>query len=137
MLAALAGRLFREAFAAENTPEDMRAYLAEHFTETVLRSLLLDPACSVLVLEDGATPVGWALLISGRMALPGASPSPGAGVEIRRFYVDARLQGGDAAPALLVSALARAGELGADAVWLAVWEHNDRAQVFYRKHGFR
>jgi molybdopterin-guanine dinucleotide biosynthesis protein A len=142
MLAGLAGRLFREAFAAENSPEDMRAYLAEHFTEDALRRLLVDPASHVLVLEDGATPVGWALLVSGRAAPrePGASghgvPS-GPEVEIRRFYVDLRLHGGDAAPALLASTLSRAREMGASAVWLAVWEHNRRAQAFYGKHGFR
>jgi len=142
MLAALAGRLFREAFAAENTPEDMRVYLAEHFTEEALRGLLLDPVCSVLVLEDEATPVGWALLVSGRPAPreagPGrANPPPGVEAEIRRFYLDGRLHGGDAAPRLLVATLTRAGALGAGAVWLAVWEHNRRAQAFYRKHGFR
>src|SRR5215469_2952093 len=127
MLAALGGRLFREAFAA-NTPEDMQAYLAEHFAEAALRSVLVDPACHVLVLEDGATPVGWALLVSGRSAPREASAaapdaSSGPEVEIRRFYVDARLHGGDAAPALLASVLARTRELGAAAVWLAVWEH--------------
>ena len=142
MLAGLAGRLFREAFAAENTPEDMRAYLAEHFTEDALRRLLVDPACQVLVLEDGATPVGWALLVSGRSAPRDASAaardiSSGAEVEIRRFYVEARLHGGDAATSLLASVLSRARELGAAAVWLAVWEHNRRAQGFYGKHGFR
>ena len=142
MLAALGGRLFREAFAAENTPEDMRAYLAEHFTEAALRRVLVDPACHVLVLEDGATPVGWALLVSGQTAPRAAShagpdAAPGAEVEVRRFYVDGRLHGSDASPALLAAALARARELGAGAVWLAVWERNDRAQAFYRKHGFR
>jgi molybdopterin-guanine dinucleotide biosynthesis protein A len=129
MLAALASRLFHEAFAGENTPEDMRAYLAEHFTEAAVRRLLVDPQCHVLVLEDGATPVGWALLVAAGRAE--------VGVEIRRFYVDGRLHGSDAAPVLLVAALARARELRADAVWLAVWEHNRRAQAFYRKHGFR
>ena len=142
MLAALAGRLFREAFAAENTPEDMRAYLAEHFTEAALRRALVDPACLVLVLEDGAMPVGWALLVAGRSAprepsRTGPDASPGTELEIRRFYVDGRLHGGDAAPALLSSTLALARELGAGAVWLAVWQHNRRAQAFYRKHGFR
>src|SRR5215469_14625552 len=141
MLAALGGRLFREAFAA-NTPEDMRAYLAEHFTEAALRRVLVDPACHVLVLEDGATPLGWALLVSGRSAqreasLAGPAASSAAELEIRRFYVDGRLQGGDAAPALLVATLDRARALGAAAVWLAVWQHNRRAQGFYRKHGFR
>ena len=58
-------------------------------------------------------------------------------MEIRRFYVEGRLHGGDAAPALLLATLATARVLGAGAVWLAVWEHNRRAQAFYRKHGFR
>jgi hypothetical protein len=33
--------------------------------------------------------------------------------------------------------LDRARVLGAEGVWLAVWERNARAQVFYAKHGFR
>jgi molybdopterin-guanine dinucleotide biosynthesis protein A len=139
MLAALAGRLFHEAFAAENTPEDMRAYLAEHFTEAALARLLSDPGSEVLVLEDAGTPVGWALLVSGGPAprSPVAPAAQGGELEIRRFYVESRLHGGDAAPSLLVAALDRAAARGAGALWLAVWEHNARAQAFYRKHGFR
>jgi len=139
MLAALAGRLFHEAFAAENTPEDMRAYLAEHFTEAALTRVLADPASEVLVLEDGGTPVGWAHLVVGGPAprSPDAPAAEGGELEIRRFYVGSRLHGGDAAPSLLVAALERARARGADAVWLAVWEHNGRAQGFYGKHGFR
>jgi len=142
MLAELGGRLFRDAFAADNTPEDMRAYLAEHFTEAALRLVLHDPDARALVLEDGGTPVGWALLVSGRQAPRateprGSPPAPGGEVEIRRFYVDPRLHGSDAGPALLTSALGKARELGAGAVWLAVWERNRRALGFYRKHGFR
>ena len=60
----------------------------------------------------------------------------GTEVEIRRS-TEPRLHGGDAAPALLAASLQRARALGAQAVWLAVWEHNGRAQAFYRKHGFR
>jgi len=137
MLAELGGRLFREAFAADNTPEDMRAYLAEHFTEDALRRLLDDPDVSLLVLEDGGTPVGWAHLVAGRQAPGAPAPAPGGEVEIRRFYLDPRLHGGDAGPTLLASALRRVRELGAGAVWLAVWERNGRALGFYRKHGFR
>jgi len=142
MLAELGGRLFRDAFAADNTPEDMRAYLTEHFTEPAVRRLLEHPDFNALVLEDAGTPVGWALLVSGRSAARAAeparlAPAPGGEVEIRRFYVDPRLHGGDAGPTLLASSLARARELGAGAVWLAVWEHNRRALAFYGKHGFR
>src|SRR5262249_9307049 len=124
MLAALAGRLFHEAFAAENTPEDMRAYLAEHFTEAAMERLLADPSSEILVLEEAGTPVGWALLVDAPLA-------QGNELEIRRFYVEPRLHGGDAAPSLLVAALERARARGATAGWLAVWEHNARAQAFY------
>ena len=142
MLAELWGRLFRGAFAAENTPEDMRAYLAEHFTEEAVRRLLQHPDFHALVLEEGRAQVGWALLVSGRSATRGGepagpAPAPGAEVEIRRFYVDPRLHGGDAGPALLASTLAKARALGAGGVWLAVWQHNRRALGFYGKHGFR
>jgi len=146
MLAALGGRLFHEAFARDNTPADMRAYLAEHFTEAALARALATPGMRLLVLEDQEVPVGWALLVAGtsapRRAEPGSAKPPepvrpGKEVEIRRFYVDRRLHGGDAAPTLMVAALAQARALGAEAVWLAVWERNARAQAFYAKHGFR
>ena len=140
MLASLGGRLFREAFASENTPESMRAYLAEHFTEPALQRVLGDPDVHALVLEDGGTPVGWALLVAGLSAprsAGAAASTAGNEVEVRRFYVDPRLHGTDAGPALLAATLDLARALGAGAVWLAVWEHNRRAQSFYGKHGFR
>ena len=128
MLAELGGRLFHDAFAAHNRPEDTRAYLAEHFTEPALVRLLVDPGAHVLVLEHGGTPAGWALLLGA----PG-----GTEVEVRRFYVDGRHQGGEAAVTLMAAALGRARALGAGRIWLAVWERNHRARAFYAKHGFR
>ncbi len=146
MLAELGGRLFQQAFGRDNTPGDMRAYLAEHFTEAALSRLLATPGVEVLVLEERSVPVGWALLVAGTSAPRRAelasraplAPAPsGREVEIRRFYVDPALQGGDAAPALMMAVLARVRALDAEAMWLAVWEHNGRAQAFYAKHGFR
>jgi len=126
MLAELGGRLFREAFAHENTPEDMQAYLGRHFTPAALSALLAAPSSQVLILEEEEeVPIGWALLLSGEA------------VEIRRFYVDRRFQGGDAAPTLMQASLERARALGAGRIWLAVWEHNGRARRFYARHGFR
>jgi len=125
-LAALGARLFEEAFAAENTPGDMARYLAEHFTPEAMRAVLADRASTVLVLEEGGTPAGWAHLVDD-----------GSTLEIRRFYVDGRRQGGGAAAALLSAALAEARSAGKERLWLAVWEHNRRARAFYAKHGFR
>ena len=145
MLAELAGRLFRDAFARDNTPEDMREYLSQHFTEAALAAVLSDSACHVLVLEEAGAPVGWALLVTGpsaprsadRSGAPQRRSGVGPEVEIRRFYVDASHHGGEAATVLMRAALDQARALGADGLWLAVWERNARAQVFYAKHGFR
>ncbi len=147
MLADLAGRLFHDTFARDNTPEDMRAYLGQHFTEAALARVLSDSACHVLVLEDARGPAGWALLVAGtsaprstgsdRLAAPRQHPVVGRDVEIRRFYVDALHHGGEAATTLMRAVLEQARLLGAEGVWLAVWERNARAQVFYAKHGFR
>ncbi len=144
MLAEFGGRLFHDAFARDNTPGDMRAYLGQHFTEAALAATLADPACHVLVLEDDAVAIGWALLVAGTPARGNVAVAPGAAgvpvtreVEIRRFYVDGRHHGGDAATTLMLAALERARALGAGELWLAVWERNARAQAFYAKHGFR
>jgi hypothetical protein len=79
MLAELGGRLFRQAFARDNTPEDMRAYLDQHFTEAALARVLATPGHQVLLLEEQAVPVGWALLVTGTSAprrTGGASRTP-------------------------------------------------------------
>jgi len=138
MLAELGGRLFHDAFAAENRPQDVVDYLAEHFSSPALARILSDPSCQVLVLEHAGAPVGWAHLVDGARA-PREPPAGASGreVEIRRFYVDARFQRTDASVLLMQESLDRARALGADSIWLAVWERNGRAQAFYRKHGFR
>jgi len=140
MLAELGGRLFHDTFARDNTPEDTRAYLAQHFTEAAMAAVLAAPGHHVLVLEEATMPIGWALLVAGTRAPRSAERAQGAPggreVEIRRFYVDVRHHGGEAATTLMRAALGQARALGVDGLWLAVWERNARAQVFYAKHGF-
>ena len=54
-----------------------------------------------------------------------------------RFYVDKPWQGRGLAAQLMRAVEKRALERGARELWLGVWERNERAQAFYRKHGFR
>jgi molybdopterin-guanine dinucleotide biosynthesis protein A len=131
LLAALGSRLFQEAFAKDNRPEDMARYLAENFAEPVLLRELRDLDAQLLLLEQDGEVAGWAHLLPSAPGERGQRP-----FEIRRFYVDARWHGTGAATALLSAVLQRARAAGADAIWLGVWEHNRRAQAFYGKHGF-
>lgn len=131
MLAALGSRLFQEAFAKDNRPEDMARYLAENFAEPVLLRELRDLDAQLLLLEQDGEVAGWAHLLPSAPGERGQRP-----FEIRRFYVDARWHGTGAATSLLSAVLQRARAAGADAIWLGVWEQNRRAQAFYGKHGF-
>jgi molybdopterin-guanine dinucleotide biosynthesis protein A len=131
LLAALGSRLFQEAFAKDNRPEDMARYVGENFAVPILLRELQESGGHMLLLEQDGEPVGWAHLRPSSADGRGHHP-----FEIRRFYVDGRWHGTGAAAALLSAVLQQARATGADAVWLGVWEHNRRAQAFYGKHGF-
>jgi molybdopterin-guanine dinucleotide biosynthesis protein A len=130
-LSTLASRLFHEAFARDNRPEDMARYVTEHLAPAALLQDLRTPGAQILLLQEHDEPAGWAHLLPSAPSQRGRHP-----FEIRRFYVDARWQGTGAAPALLWAVLEQARVAGADAMWLGVWEYNHRAQAFYRKQGF-
>ena len=133
-LAEFGARTFHETFAADNTPEDMRAHLASTFSaERQLREIE-DPDMDTLILADGDQWMGFAQLRAGHVS-DGVPPQ--GSVELWRFYVDQRWHGKGLAALLMDGATQRARRRGAHALWLGVWERNARAQAFYRKHGFQ
>ena len=68
---------------------------------------------------------------------PSAPSLPAAGsVEIVRIYADMPWIGKGVGPALMQACLDEAQNRGCALIWLGVWEHNPRAQAFYRKWGF-
>jgi GNAT superfamily N-acetyltransferase len=60
----------------------------------------------------------------------------GGALELHRLYVDESVKGAGVAAALMEDAIAWARGRGATALYLSVWEHNERAQRFYRRFGF-
>lgn len=133
-LADFGARTFREAFAADNTAEDMQSHLAASFSPAKQRLEIQDPAIDTLLLVDATDRwLGFAQLRAGSSA-PG-TPAEGS-IELWRFYVDRPWHGKGVAGALMNGAKQRAARRGAASLWLGVWERNARAQAFYRKHGF-
>ena len=57
-------------------------------------------------------------------------------LELRRFYVDQPWQGTGFVQKLMVATLVVAKGFGGSAIWLCVWEENQRAIAFYKKSGF-
>jgi diamine N-acetyltransferase len=133
MLAELAARIFVETYAPDNRREDVDAFVAQAFGPDLQAREIADPATCYLIAEVDGAPAGYVLLRPD--PAPECIPA-GRTLSIARFYVDHAWHGRGIAHALMDAALAEAAARGASAVWLTVWERNDRALAFYRKRGF-
>jgi diamine N-acetyltransferase len=133
LLAELGRQTFYETFAADNTPEDMSAYLGASFGPTRQAAELADPASTFLIAENDDATIGYARLKVGQPApgVTGARP-----IEIVRLYARNDWLGQGVGARLMQACLDEAVKLGCDTVWLDVWEQNARARAFYRKWGF-
>lgn len=132
-VAALAERTFREAFAAQNPPEEMERHCREHFGAAIQGREIADPDRATLLAERDGVPAGFAQLRWRAAAEGVAGAAPG---EIQRFYVLQRFHGTGVAATLMTASLEALRSRGSDVVWLGVWEENPRAIAFYRKHSF-
>lgn len=133
-LARFAAQVFEATYSHANTPEDMRAYLAEHFGDAQQAAELSDPSLDTLLVERDGAIVGFAQLRRGgeESSSHGASP-----LEVARIYVDHSLHGLGIGATLMRACADAARARGHDVLWLGVWESNERAISFYRKMGFR
>lgn len=134
LLAELGARTFSETFAADNSPEDMAAYLAASFDPARLTDELSDPASAFFVAEVGGRAAGYAQLHAGEPAEGVEGPKP---VELVRLYVSREWLGRGVGEALMRACVDGARQAGHRTIWLGVWERNGRAQAFYRKWDFR
>jgi ribosomal protein S18 acetylase RimI-like enzyme len=132
-LAVLGARTFADAFGGDNTPEDLRMYLAGAYGESQQLSELANHDIRTLVVDDGGVLVAFAQVRRAPAPACVTLPLP---VEVWRFYVDRTSHGRGVARPLMDAALTAAGELGGASVWLSVWERNPRAIAFYTKCGF-
>lgn len=132
-VAALAERTFREAFEAQNPPEEMERHCRENFGTAIQAREIAAADRMTLLVEERGRAVGFAQLRwdSPPEGVVGAVPG-----EIQRFYVLQEFHGAGIAATLMSACLAALRDRGSDVAWLGVWEENPRAIAFYRKHGF-
>lgn len=133
LLAELGARTFFETFAADNTHENMAAYLSGSFNLERQLAELTDLSCLFQIAELDGAPVGYAML-RAHDELPninGKNP-----IELVRLYVSRESLGSGVGAALMQAAIDEARQEGYETLWLGVWEHNHRARAFYRKWNF-
>ena len=134
MLAELGGRTFNETFAADNTDEDMTAYLASNFNVAQQTAELANPDSTFLIAEVDGQPAGYAKLHAGESPdeIEGDNP-----IELVRLYVSSEWFGRGVGERLMRACLDEARNAGHETLWLGVWERNARARAFYHKWDFR
>ncbi|HJV49513.1 MAG TPA: GNAT family N-acetyltransferase [Geothrix sp.] len=133
-LSRLGERLWRGTYAGLIPDSNLNLHLVQTFGPAQQAAELADPTCTMLVFEESAIPLGYALLRAHpprQARVPFARP-----LEVVRFYIDPSLHGRGAAQRLMEAALSHAEAAGHDGVWLQVWEQNPRAIRFYAKVGF-
>jgi diamine N-acetyltransferase len=134
LLSELGARTFSETFAADNTPEDLAAYIATSFSVAQQTAELEDSASTFLIAEVDGRTAGYAKLHDGKpeQGIEGAKP-----IELVRLYVLREWLGRGIGAQLMRACVDEARQAGYETIWLGVWERNARAQSFYRKWNFQ
>ncbi len=132
-LAVFAARTFREAFSANNRPDDMQAHLAATYGTAQQAAELADPLVATILARSGGELVAYAQI---RQKPPPPCVTHAAPIELHRFYVDRRAHGTGMASRLMHEVHRAAREFQGRHIWLGVWEQNPRAIAFYKKATF-
>lgn len=134
LVANISQQTFYETFAAYNTPEDMEIFLSQQFTRGKLMLEVGRPELTFLLVYAGKE-------IAGYVKLREAAAPQGLGatnvLEIARLYAMTGMIGKGVGRLLMQASLSLAQERKKEAVWLGVWEKNQRAIDFYHRWGFQ
>jgi len=138
-LAAVAATTFPLACPPTADAADVAAAIAANLSAQRFVDYLADPDRVVLVATEPNGIVGYAMLIRGIGDDPdvAASVHDQPAVELSKMYVLSGHHRTGAASALMEHAISWAAKCQAVSMWLGVNRNNERAQRFYRKHGFR
>ena len=134
VLSAIAKQTFYDAFTGTCTEADMRSFLEDYFNENRLAKEISDDNNFYFFAEREGMPVGYLQIMEDYSSLP--LMKKWKALELKRIYVLKEFHGKGIAQKLMDFTLSYAGDHAYEVVWLGVWEHNDRAQQFYKKYGF-
>ncbi len=134
LLAKLALDTFCESFEKVNNPDDFKAYVTEAFNPTQIETEINEPGSQYILAYVNNELAGYARVRNStevKDEFPGKKT-----IELQRIYASQKFIGKGVGKTLMNYCLALAQEQGAEIFWLGVWEHNHRAQGFYKKLGF-
>ncbi len=115
---------FRETFEAQNSRENLDAYLKKSFALSNVKAQLEAPESEFFFALEGEEVLGYLKLNTSDK-----------GLEIERIYVLGTAQGKRIGKALFNFALHAAKSRKMEWLWLGVWQENLKAIEFYKRQG--
>ena len=132
-LALLSEQTFREAFAKDNSPDNIDLHVHKSYSAALQGSELLDPRRRIVMAWIGNHAIGYSHVFAGPVHPSVQSANP---AELLRLYVVKEWYGRGLSNSLMETLIADGQDKGFRSMWLGVWERNVRAQVFYRRWSF-
>ena len=124
---------FKDAFAVENTEEDMNDYLQKSFNRQQLEKELLHPHSAFYLAYYKNELAGYLKI---NFAPAQTDINDDTSLELERIYILKEHQGNGLGSLLLEKVIEIARENTLDHVWLGVWEKNAGAIRLYGRRGF-
>lgn len=124
---------FNETFKAQNSPENMKAYLEKAFNREQLETeLSIADSQFLFIYVDNQVAGYMKVNINDAQSEKMGEES----LEIERVYIKKEFQKHGLGKVLLHKAIEMAAEHHKTNIWLGVWEKNENAIAFYEKMGF-
>lgn len=133
LIAEMSRQTFYDAFAAQNTQENMDKFMNEQFSMEKLIAQAGSDDSIFLLAFAGEEPVGYARLAKSETPEELGKANT---IELARIYSITNAIGKGVGKALMQKCIDTAISLNKEILWLGVWEHNQRAIDFYTKWGF-
>lgn len=133
LIAEMSRTTFYDAFAKDNSNEDMDFFLNEQFTKAALNKEVEEGDGIFMLAYVNNEAAGYA-----RMRLKNSENilAEENAIEIARIYAMSFAIGKGVGSALMQKCIDIAAEQNKAVIWLGVWEKNERAIAFYTRRGF-
>ena len=133
LIAEISRSTFYDAFAKDNTKENMDDFMNNVFTKEALMKEVLNNEGIFILAFNYAQAGGYARMReqNAEHIMEGENA-----IEIARIYSTQAAIGKGVGPALMKACLDIAIHMKKSIIWLGVWEKNPRAIAFYQKWGF-
>jgi diamine N-acetyltransferase len=131
-LSQVASQIFLDTFLPTNKAKPVHDYVEANFNPEVMALTLVDINYKTLGVFNESELIGYLQMVINAQEI-----YEGTSLELKRFYLLEKHQGKGIAKEMMEACYEMAKTLGYKKFWLGVWEHNHRAQAFYKKCGFR